>query len=55
MPYDVVRVGNKFKIVNKDTGKTVGTSETRAKAESSVRARLAGEHGWKGTKKRKSK
>jgi hypothetical protein len=36
-----------YDIINKDTGKKVGHSDTKAKAESSVRARLAGEHGWK--------
>ncbi len=52
MPYKIIKSGNKFKIINKDTGKTVGTSDTKAKAEASVRARFAGEHGWKPTKKR---
>jgi len=47
MPYIIKKSGSKFKIVNKETGKVVGTSDSRAKAESSVRARLAGEHGWK--------
>lgn len=52
MPYRVVkRSGARpYKIVNSQTNKVVGSSVTRAKAESSVRARLAGEHGWRGTK-----
>jgi len=53
MPYKIVPSGGKFAIVNTDTGKTVGHSSTRAKAQSSIRARLAGEHGWKGTKGKK--
>jgi len=51
MPYNIVKRGNKHCIVNKRTGKTVGCSTTRAKAEASVRARLASEHGWKPTRK----
>jgi len=50
MPYSIKK-RNGYDIINKDTGKKVGHSDTRAKAESSVRARLAGEHGWKGKKK----
>lgn len=43
MPYKVVkRTGAKpYKIVNKETGKVVGSSETKKKAEASVRARMA--------------
>ena len=54
MPYSVVkRSGPRtYKIINKETGKVVGSSATKAKAESSVKARLAGEHGFKFTKKR---
>ena len=53
MPYSV-RKSSKggYDIVNKETGKKVGHSDTKAKAESSVRARLAGEHGWKGKRKK---
>jgi len=47
MPYKIQKQGGKFAIINKETGKTVGHSDTRGKAESSVRARLAGEHGWR--------
>lgn len=50
MPYTVKKVGSKWKIINKNTGKTVGTSNSKAKADASVRARLAGEHGWKKSK-----
>ena len=46
MPYRIVKRGEKFAIVNKETGKTVGTSTSKEKAQASVRARLAGEHGW---------
>ena len=47
MPYKVVkRDGSRpYKIVNKDTGKTVGSSKTKAAAESSIRARYAGKGG----------
>ena len=47
MPYKIVKRGSKYAIVNKETGKTVGKSDSRSKAERSVRARLAGEHGWR--------
>lgn len=52
MPYKIVKSGSKFNIVRKDTGKVVGSSTTKVKAESSIRARLAGEHGWKPSKKK---
>lgn len=42
--------GKGFNIVNKNSGKVVGHSATKAKAQSSARARDAGAHGWKGTK-----
>lgn len=49
MPYKVVkRAGKKpYKIIDKDTGKIVGSSTSKARALASVRARLAGSHGWK--------
>lgn len=47
MPYKVIKTAGAkpWAIINKNTGKTVGRSDTKADAESSVRARLAGEHG----------
>ena len=53
MPYDIVkRSGEKpWKIIKRETGEQVGESETRELAESSVKARLAGDHGWKPTGK----
>lgn len=55
MPYSIKKVGSKFKIINKDTGKVVGSSDTKEKAQSSIRARLAGDHGWVGSGKKRSK
>jgi len=53
MPYSVKKAASGgYDIVRKDDGKKVGHSTSKAKAESSVRARLAGEHGWKGTKRK---
>ena len=49
MPYTTRKSDGKVQIVRKDTGKVVGTSTSQAKAESSIRARNAGEHGWKPT------
>ncbi len=51
MPYDIRKHGNKYEIVRKDDGVVVGHSDSKSMAEASVRARLAGEHGWKGKKK----
>lgn len=44
MPYKIIKRGGKkpWKIINKNTGKVVGSSETKAKAQASVRARHAG-------------
>ena len=55
MPVVVRRAGNKFNIVEKETGKVVGTSDTKEKADSSARARNAAHFtNWKPTgKKRK--
>jgi len=48
MPYKIVKKsGSKpYKIINKNTGKVVGSCSTKQKCKASVRARLAGEHGW---------
>jgi hypothetical protein len=45
MPYTITKgKGSKpYKIKNKRTGKTVGSSKTKKKAKASVRARHAGE------------
>lgn len=52
MPYTIQKKGDKYKIIRKDTGAIVGTSNSRADAEASIRARLAGEHGWRPAKRR---
>lgn len=41
MPYKIVKRGGKkpWKIIKKTTGKVVGSSTTKAKAQASVRAR----------------
>lgn len=60
MPYRIENRGGKrpWKIVNKETGAIAGSSTSKAKAEASARARMAGEHnpGWSGSiaKRRKS-
>lgn len=55
MPYTIRRQGGKrpWKIIKRDTGEVVGSSVSKEAAESSMRARMAGDHGWKGTKKKK--
>lgn len=47
MPYSVRKSRTKaggYDIVKKDTGKKVGHSDTKEKAEASIRARHAGGH-----------
>ena len=51
MPVIVRKSGNKWDIVEKATGKVVGTSETKEKAQSSANARNAVKHGWHPTGK----
>ena len=53
MPYKIEkRKGPKpWKIIRKTDGKVVGSSSSQEDAQSSIRARLGGEHGWKSTKK----
>ena len=48
MPYKVKKGSGKrpWKIYNTDTGKLVGSSVTKKKAEACVRARLGASHGW---------
>lgn len=45
MPWAVKKQGGKWVIYRKDTGKVVGHSTSKAKAEASVRARYAATHG----------
>jgi len=48
MPYTIRKgSGDKpYKIINKETGKVVGSSKSREMADKAVRARLAGAHGY---------
>lgn len=50
MPWSVRKSSRGWDIVRSDTGKVVGHSTSKGKAEASVRARYAGEHGWKPSK-----
>lgn len=52
MPYKTKKVDG-YDIINMETGKKVGHSSSKPKAESSIRARLAGEHGWKPSGKKR--
>jgi len=47
MPYIIRKVGDKWKIIRKSNGTVAGTSDSKQKAEASVRARMAGEYGKK--------
>jgi len=53
MPYKIEKgAGSKpYKIVNAQTGEQVGASKSKADAQASINARLAGEYGFKPTKK----
>lgn len=52
MPYTIKKLGNKFTVVNTDTGKVKGKHGTRAGAERQRRL-LEGVHrGWEPTGKR---
>ena len=53
MPVVAIKAGsNKWNIVEKATGKVVGTSDTKAKADASARARNAAHFSnWKPTRK----
>jgi hypothetical protein len=53
VPFKTVKsTGGGYDIVRADTGKKVGHSDTKAKAQASINARNAGAHGWKGAKKK---
>jgi len=51
MPVIVRKAGSKWNIVEKATGKVVGSSDSKAKAQASANARNAARHGWKPTRK----
>ena len=55
MPATVSRGSGKkpWKIVEKDSGRVVGSSTSKTKAQSSANARNAAKHGWKPTGKKK--
>lgn len=56
MPVVVRKSGNKWNIVEKHTGKVVGTSDSKEKAQSSARARNAAHFtGWEPTGKPRRK
>lgn len=49
MPAVVRKRGKRWAIVNKDTGKVYGYSDSKKKAQASANARNAARHGWKPT------
>ncbi len=57
MPVTVRKGSGKrpWKIVEKSTGKVVGSSTSKEKAQKSANARNAARHGWTPTKNRRSK
>jgi hypothetical protein len=55
MPVIVKKQGKGWVIVEKETGKVVGHSTSKAKAQASANARNASKHGWKATGKKAKK
>ena len=49
MPYKVIKRGNKYLTINKQTGKVKGTHDSMAKAMSQMRLLYGVEHGMKPT------
>ncbi len=47
MPYSIHKQAKGYAIVNKNTGKTVGHSATKANAQKSINARNASHHSKK--------
>lgn len=43
MPYDVLKVEGKYKVINQGDGKVLGTHDTRGEAEAQMRAVYHGE------------
>lgn len=50
MPYIIKKKGKKYQIVNKETGKVVGTSDSKAKAGRSIGYRMEAEMKKRGKK-----
>ncbi len=53
MPYAIRKVGDKYKVVNKQTGHVKGTHTSRAEAASQMRLLYGIEHGMVPGSKRK--
>jgi len=54
MPTRIEKRGSKWCVINKDTGKNEGCSDTRADAIAHQRVLYGVHHGWKPTGKKKS-
>jgi len=53
VPYSVRKSGEKFNVVNKETGDVKGTHASRAKAQKQVNLLRGVKHGWTPTKGKK--
>ncbi len=49
MPYTIRETGNKFVVVNTDTGKVKGVHDSRIKAQRQINLLRAIKHGWEPT------
>ena len=54
MPYKMVKRGDKYCVINKDTGESKGCSDTRSKGLAHMRALYHAESGGKFTKGREN-
>ena len=52
MPYKIVKKGNKWLVINKETHKIKGTHDSLKKAEAQERLLRAIDHGWKPSNKK---
>ena len=55
MPYKIEKRGEKWCVVNKDTGKVKGTHDSKVKAMRQMRLLRGIEHGWEPTGKKAQK
>jgi len=53
MPYEIVRKGSKWCVVNIDTGESTGCSDSKKDAVAHQRVLYGVHHGWKPTGKKK--
>jgi hypothetical protein len=53
MPYKIEKRGDKYVVVNEETGDVKGTHDTKEKAVAQMRLLYGIEHGWEPSKNKK--